>query len=27
VLAHGTIIHGKQFLDPDRRDWPTSYYG
>jgi len=27
VLAHGTIIHGKQFLEPDRRDWPTSYYG
>ncbi|MGB5079794.1 MAG: fused MFS/spermidine synthase [Burkholderiales bacterium] len=27
VLSHGTIIHGKQFLDPDRRDWPTSYYG
>ncbi|HYA46659.1 MAG TPA: fused MFS/spermidine synthase [Burkholderiales bacterium] len=27
TLAHGTIIHGKQFLDPDRRDWPTTYYG
>ena len=27
VLAHGTIIHGKQFLEADRRDWPTSYYG
>ncbi len=26
-LSHGTIIHGKQFLEPDRRDWPTSYYG
>src|SRR3989454_950080 len=27
VLSHGTIIHGKQFLEADRRDWPTSYYG
>jgi SAM-dependent methyltransferase len=27
VLSHGTIIHGKQFLDRMRRDWPTSYYG
>jgi len=27
VLSHGTIIHGKQFLDPGRRHWPTSYYG
>jgi SAM-dependent methyltransferase len=27
VLSHGTIIHGKQFLEEDRRDWPTSYYG
>jgi SAM-dependent methyltransferase len=27
ILSHGTIIHGKQFLDPDRRDWPTTYYG
>lgn len=27
VLAHGTIIHGKQFLEEDRRDWPTTYYG
>jgi len=26
-LSHGTIIHGKQFLEPDRRDWPTTYYG
>src|SRR5207248_4401523 len=23
----GTIVHGKQFLDPDRRGLPTSYYG
>src|SRR6266436_1251595 len=27
VLSHGTIIHGKQFLEADRRGWPTSYYG
>jgi SAM-dependent methyltransferase len=27
ALSHGTIIHGRQFLEPDRRDWPTSYYG
>src|SRR5258707_4416365 len=27
ALSHGTIVHGKQFLEPDRRDWPTSYYG
>jgi len=27
VLSHGTIIHGKQFLQDDRRDWPTTYYG
>jgi SAM-dependent methyltransferase len=27
VLSHGTIIHGKQFLERSRRDWPTTYYG
>jgi len=27
VLSHGTIIHGKQFLAPERRGWPTTYYG
>src|SRR5438874_480837 len=27
ILSHGTIVHGKQFLDPDRRGLPTSYYG
>ena len=27
MLSHGTIVHGKQFLEPERRDWPTSYYG
>src|SRR5712692_7589074 len=27
ILSHGTIVHGKQFLEPDRRAWPTSYDG
>ncbi len=27
VLTHGTITHGKQFIDPQRREWPTTYYG
>ena len=27
VLTHGTITHGKQFIDPARRGWPTTYYG
>jgi spermidine synthase len=27
MLSHGTIVHGKQFLQDDRRDWPTTYYG
>jgi SAM-dependent methyltransferase len=26
ILSHGTIIHGKQFIDAERRDWPTTYY-
>jgi SAM-dependent methyltransferase len=26
-LVHGTINHGQQFLDPAKRDWPTTYYG
>jgi SAM-dependent methyltransferase len=26
ILSHGTIIHGKQFLLEERRDWPTTYY-
>ena len=26
-LTHGTIDHGEQFLDPKRRDQPTTYYG
>jgi len=24
---HGAINHGQQYLDPQRRDWPTAYYG
>ena len=27
TLSHGTIIHGRQFLEPERRGWPTTYYG
>jgi len=27
TLTHGTITHGKQFRSPERRDWPTTYYG
>jgi hypothetical protein len=26
-LTHGTINHGEQYLNPARRDWPTTYYG
>jgi hypothetical protein len=26
-LSHGRVQHGFQFLDPDKRSWPTSYYG
>ncbi|MGB7540459.1 MAG: hypothetical protein WBM28_00380, partial [Burkholderiales bacterium] len=26
ILSHGTIIHGKQFIDEQRRGWPTTYY-
>ena len=26
-LTHGTINHGEEFLNPTRRDWPTTYYG
>lgn len=26
-LIHGTINHGQEFLDPERRRWPTTYYG
>ena len=27
VLTHGRVIHGSQFLAPERRSWPTAYYG
>jgi len=27
VLLHGTTIHGRQFMEPERRTAPTSYYG
>ena len=27
VLTNGTIIHGMQFISPERRTWATSYYG
>lgn len=26
ILAHGITLHGFQFIDPDLRDTPTSYY-
>jgi len=26
-LVHGSITHGRQFVDPIKRHWPTSYYG
>ena len=27
VLTHGTVIHGSQFVDEEKRSWPTTYYG
>ncbi|MGB7759306.1 MAG: fused MFS/spermidine synthase [Bryobacteraceae bacterium] len=27
TLSHGTITHGNQFLNPAKRDLPTTYYG
>ena len=27
TLTHGTINHGEQFLDPERRRMPLTYYG
>ncbi len=27
TLTHGTINHGEEFLNPARRDKPTTYYG
>lgn len=26
-LMHGAIVHGSQFLGPDRQAWPSTYYG
>ncbi len=26
-LIHGVIMHGEQYLQPERRDEPTTYYG
>jgi len=26
-LTHGVIIHGRQFLEPSRQGWPTTYFG
>lgn len=26
-LTHGVIVHGRQFLDPKKRRWPTTYFG
>jgi hypothetical protein len=27
VLTHGRTVHGFQYQDPDKRRWPTAYYG
>jgi SAM-dependent methyltransferase len=27
TLVHGTITHGEEYLAPERRRWPTAYYG
>lgn len=27
LLKNGRITHGRQFVDPMKRDWATSYYG
>jgi hypothetical protein len=27
LLTHGRVTHGFQYLDPDKRDWPTTYFG
>ena len=26
-LQHGRTVHGFQFLDPAKQDWPTAYFG
>ena len=27
LLTHGRVTHGFQYLDPEKRDWPTTYFG
>lgn len=27
TLTHGRILHGYQYRDKDKRNWPTTYYG
>jgi hypothetical protein len=27
LLTHGRVTHGFQYLDPAKRDWPTTYFG
>ena len=27
VLTHGRVVHGEQYQDPDKKRWPTTYYG
>ncbi len=27
TLTHGRVIHGYQYQDPEKRLWPTAYYG
>jgi hypothetical protein len=27
VLTHGNTLHGSQWLDDEKRTWPTTYYG
>jgi hypothetical protein len=27
LLTHGRVTHGFQYLDPEKRDWPTAYFG
>lgn len=27
VLHHGRVVHGEQYQDPDKKRWPTTYYG
>ena len=26
-LMHGRILHGEQYQDPEKKTWPTAYYG